>query len=48
MNTYLAVLEGKAIHEEKLRVAQRARRFLAAKRTNRLPALARYLLLILS
>ena len=48
MNTYLARLEQREILAERLRTAERARRFLAAKRANRLPALVRNLLLILS
>jgi hypothetical protein len=46
VNHYLDMLEGHAVHEERLREAQLARRFLATERVSELPALLRSLLLI--
>ena len=46
MNWYLEMLEGKALHEERLREGQTARRLLSTQRAGKLPALLKSLLLI--
>ena len=46
MDAYSMMLAGQALYEERLREAQNARRFLAARKVGKMSALLRGLLLI--
>lgn len=46
MFSELAMLDGKAVHEDRLREAERARRFLLSQSVSRLPRLVKSVLLL--